>query len=240
MATTIVLVRHGETDWNRDRRFQGRADQPLNETGRAQARELAESLRDEPVSVLYTSPLRRASETAEILAERLGLEARPLDALLEIDVGTWEGLTIDDVRVRFPEQAAVDWRSGWEDGETYTGLEQRVIPALLELGIATRRRTHPRGDPRRPAPRRDRLLAEPRVRRSTPSDRSARELRRLPIRDPGRRTRGSRLTGSWRTITRTSTTFVSPCGFAAHSDPRSVIYAKCWGGDVTGVTRSDL
>jgi uncharacterized phosphatase len=134
MATTIVLVRHGETDWNRDRRFQGRADQPLNETGRAQARELAEILRNEPVSVLYTSPLRRASETAEILAERLLLEARPLDALLEIDVGTWEGLTIDDVRVRFPEQAAVDWRSGWEDGETYTGLEQRVIPALLELG----------------------------------------------------------------------------------------------------------
>jgi broad specificity phosphatase PhoE len=134
MATTIVLVRHGETDWNRDRRFQGRADQPLNETGRAQAQELAEILCDEPVSVLYTSPLRRASETAEILAERLGLEARPLDALLEIDVGTWEGLTIDDVRARFPEQAAVDWRSGWEDGETYTGLEQRVIPALLELG----------------------------------------------------------------------------------------------------------
>jgi len=134
VPTTLVLVRHGETDWNRDRRFQGRADQPLNETGRAQAEELAEILHDEPVSVLYTSPLRRASETAEILAERLGLEARPLDALLEIDVGTWEGLTIDDVRVRFPEQATVDWRSGWEDGETYTGLEQRVIPALLELG----------------------------------------------------------------------------------------------------------
>ena len=64
MPTTIVMVRHGETDWNRERRFQGRADQPLNEAGRAQARELAELLRGEPVSAVYTSPLRRAGETA--------------------------------------------------------------------------------------------------------------------------------------------------------------------------------
>jgi broad specificity phosphatase PhoE len=135
VATTLVLVRHGETDWNRERRFQGRADQPLNEAGRDQARALAKLLHDEPVSALYTSPLRRASETAEILAETFGLQAKPLDALLEIDVGAWEGLTIDEVRAMHPEQADEDWRSGWDDGETYEELSKRVVPALMELGL---------------------------------------------------------------------------------------------------------
>ena len=134
MTTTLVLVRHGETDWNRERRYQGHADQPLNEAGRRQARELANQLRAEPVTALYTSPLRRASETAQLLAGHFGLEARMLDALLEIDVGAWEGLTIEQVRARYPERVDQDWRSGWEDGESYGDLERRVVPALLELG----------------------------------------------------------------------------------------------------------
>ena len=135
MATTIVLIRHGETDWNRERRFQGHADQPLNEAGRRQARELAEQLQAEPVTAVYTSPLRRASETAEIVAARFGLAPRPLDALLEIDVGAWEGLTIDEVRARYPERGDEDWHAGWEDGETHDELARRVVPALVELGI---------------------------------------------------------------------------------------------------------
>lgn len=128
------MVRHGETDWNRERRFQGRADQPLNEAGRGQARELAELLRDESVSAVYTSPLRRARETAEILAKDFGLRPQPLDALLEIDVGAWEGLTIDEVRAAYPGRADEDWRSGWDEGETYDELSRRVLPALVELG----------------------------------------------------------------------------------------------------------
>ena len=92
MATTIVLVRHGETDWNRNRRFQGQADIVLNETGRAQVRALATELADEPFSIAYTSPLRRAAESAEILGAALGLEVRPCDALMEVDVGSWLSL----------------------------------------------------------------------------------------------------------------------------------------------------
>ncbi len=134
MPTTIVLVRHGETDWNRERRFQGHADMPLNEVGRSQASELAERLLGEPVTAIYTSPLRRASETAKILADKLGVEARTHEALREIDVGTWEGLTIVEVKRRFPERADQSWRAGWEDGETYEDLASRVVPALLELG----------------------------------------------------------------------------------------------------------
>jgi uncharacterized phosphatase len=140
MSTTILLVRHGETDWNRERRFQGHADRPLNELGRRQAGELADVLRRERLDAVYTSPLRRASETAAIVAERLGLEAEELDALREIDVGAWQGLTIDEIKVRFPEASSVDWRWGWEGGETYEELAARVIPALFDLP-----RRHPGG-----------------------------------------------------------------------------------------------
>ena len=133
MSATIVLVRHGETDWNRERRFQGHADQPLNEAGRRQAGELADLLAGDRLAAVYTSPLRRASETAAIVAERLGLESHAVEALREIDVGDWQGLTIEEIRTRFPERADVAWRSGWENGETHDELGARVIPALRDL-----------------------------------------------------------------------------------------------------------
>lgn len=133
MPTTIVLVRHGETDWNRERRYQGHADTPLNRAGRRQAVGLADALRDEGLSAVYTSPLRRASETATIVADRLGLAAEELEALREIDVGDWQGLTVDEVRTRFPELVDVAWRSGWPNGETHDQLSERVLPALVAL-----------------------------------------------------------------------------------------------------------
>jgi uncharacterized phosphatase len=131
---TLVLVRHGETDWNRERRFQGHADTPLNETGRAQARELAALLEGEDLTAIYTSPLQRAAETARIVAEQLGLPARELEALREIDVGDWQGMTIDEVRAQFPERLDDAWHSGWPNGETHEGLSARVVPALIDLG----------------------------------------------------------------------------------------------------------
>lgn len=137
MPTTIVLVRHGETDWNRERRYQGHADVPLNETGRRQAHDLADLLASERVDAVYTSPLRRASETAGIVAAQIGLEPRVLEALREIDVGDWEGLTIDDVRAQFPERADVAGHSGFPNGETDEDLDARVVPALVDLS-----RTH--------------------------------------------------------------------------------------------------
>ena len=121
------MVRHGETDWNRQRRFQGRADQPLNEAGRGQARELAELLHGEPVSAVYTSPLRRALETAEILAGNFGLRPEPLDALLEIDVGAWEGLTIDEVRTTYPGRVDEDWRIVVDVDQTIRSLDGSVL-----------------------------------------------------------------------------------------------------------------
>jgi broad specificity phosphatase PhoE len=137
--TILILARHGETDWNRENRFQGHADPPLNALGRAQSVELAETLAGESIARVYTSPLRRARETAELVAERLGVEIEPLEALREIDVGSWTGLTRDEVAERFPEGYA-RWLAraphGFEDGETYEELTARVIPALRALAEA--------------------------------------------------------------------------------------------------------
>jgi broad specificity phosphatase PhoE len=134
-VTTILLARHGETDWNRENRFQGHADPPLNETGRAQAAELAAALTNEPLAAVYSSPLRRAFETAQIVGEPHGLEPVPVVALREVDVGSWQGLTRAEIEERFPEQFArwLDYEQGWEDGESYDEMGRRVLAALLEL-----------------------------------------------------------------------------------------------------------
>src|SRR5918999_1946555 len=134
-VTTILLARHGETDWNREDRFQGHADPPLNELGRQQARELAESLADSGVAAVYASPLARASETAKIVAEVLGLPVETRTALREVDVGSWQGLTRDQVETRYPD----DFRrwlhagEGWSDGESYDELGRRGVADLLVL-----------------------------------------------------------------------------------------------------------
>jgi broad specificity phosphatase PhoE len=137
-VTTILLARHGETDWNRENRFQGHADPPLNDTGRAQAAELAAALANEPLAAVYASPLRRAFETAQVVGAPHGLEPAPVDALREVDVGSWQGLTRPEIEERFPEQFArwLDYRQGWEDGESYEEMGRRVLAALLELAAA--------------------------------------------------------------------------------------------------------
>jgi broad specificity phosphatase PhoE len=110
-VTTLLLVRHGETDWNAEGRLQGHTDRPLNEYGRRQAKELAERLADEPVDAIYASDLSRAKETAEIVGERLGLPV-VIDAdLREKNWGNWEGLTGDErVHVVFEGESTEEHR----------------------------------------------------------------------------------------------------------------------------------
>jgi probable phosphoglycerate mutase len=135
VATTIVLVRHGETDWNRERRFQGHADTPLNDVGRAGARALAAELATEPVSALYSSPLQRAFETARIVGEPLGIDVVVEERLREIDVGSWQGLTRDEIEARFPDgyRRWLVGEGGWDDGETSDDLARRVLAALADI-----------------------------------------------------------------------------------------------------------
>ncbi len=137
--TRLLLARHGETDWNREQRFQGHADPPLNQTGRAQAVDLSVALAAEPLAAVYSSPLRRALETAEIVAAAHGQKPITVDALMEIDVGSWQGLTRAEIEKRDPDQFA-RWLDhvdgfGFEDGESYEQLGGRVIPALLQLAV---------------------------------------------------------------------------------------------------------
>jgi 2,3-bisphosphoglycerate-dependent phosphoglycerate mutase len=128
-ATTILLVRHGQTDWNRDRRVQGHSDIPLNETGRAQAAALADELADETIDAVYASDLTRARDTAAAVAATLGLEVQLCPDLREKHFGSWEGLRDDEIRRRFP-----DARSGhWGDGETREQMTARVLHALRSI-----------------------------------------------------------------------------------------------------------
>ena len=138
MPTTIVLVRHGETDWNRENRFQGHVDTPLNEAGRAQARVLALELEGETFHAVYSSPLLRAHETALILAQRHRLSVERNDALMEVDVGSWSGLTRTEVEARFPHgfHRWLEYGHGWDDGESYDELGDRVVSGLVRIAAA--------------------------------------------------------------------------------------------------------
>jgi broad specificity phosphatase PhoE len=140
-VTTLLLARHGETDSNREKRWQGFADLSLNEHGREQASALADELEDVPLSAIYSSDLRRAYETALVVAERKGLSVTPLRELREVDVGSWTGLTQEAVKERFPDgYREMRTRSGrgWEGGETYAELGVRVVEALRRIA-----RKHP-------------------------------------------------------------------------------------------------
>jgi broad specificity phosphatase PhoE len=134
-VTTIYLARHAESDWNAENRFQGHADRPLTERGREQAEALAQELAEKTLDAVYSSPLRRALETAELVAARHGLRPIATKGLREVDVGGWAGLSRSEVKARFPD-AFGRWLAGgegWEDGETYDAMAERVLGAVRRI-----------------------------------------------------------------------------------------------------------
>lgn len=140
----ILLARHGETDDNREPiRIQGRLDTPLNDTGRAQAAELAERLADEGIASIHSSGLVRARETAEIVGRRLGIEPEPPDARLgEGWRGELEGRLWRDVAEEDPDLYAA-WRRAGGDfrfpgGESLREQQERTRAALDEVRAAAR------------------------------------------------------------------------------------------------------
>jgi broad specificity phosphatase PhoE len=134
-VTTILLARHGESDWNRERRWQGHADRSLTDRGREQARALAERLTDIRLDAVYASDLARARETARTVAELRGMTVRELPALREVDVGSWSGLTREEAKERHPADFArwADGGAGWRDGETYEEMSARVLEAVESI-----------------------------------------------------------------------------------------------------------
>jgi probable phosphoglycerate mutase len=130
----LLLLRHGQSTWNADGRWQGQADPPLSALGEEQAREAAGRLVAGDFSRLVSSHLQRARRTAEILAEPLGLAVEIDPELREIDVGEWQGLTRDEIRARAPG-ALADWSEGRSEstpgGELRADLTERARVSLL-------------------------------------------------------------------------------------------------------------
>lgn len=127
----VILVRHGETLWNARRRVQGGAfDIELSETGREQAKKVAGALKGEKIAAIYSSPLKRALDTARCIAREHGLEVVLEHDLREIEAGRAEGLAIEELERLFPEFWE-DWRKGkgsirWPGGESLEELTTRV------------------------------------------------------------------------------------------------------------------
>jgi probable phosphoglycerate mutase len=139
-TTRILLVRHGETDWNAMGRIQGHSDTPLNAAGREQAQRTARRLSREPVRALYSSDLARALETATVIGHALGLTVVTSPCLRERQYGAWEGLTAAEIQTHYPQQFA-EWRARTTDfappqGETRSQLLTRARAELQ--GIAYR------------------------------------------------------------------------------------------------------
>jgi broad specificity phosphatase PhoE len=133
----VYLARHGQTAYNHEGRFQGQQQVPLDDTGRAQAAELAERASGYDFRALWSSPLLRARETADIVAAAIGLQPKDDPRLMETDAGDWTDLTFTEVRARTPEMfdafAAGDPGFAFPGGESFAEQELRVSAALQDV-----------------------------------------------------------------------------------------------------------
>lgn len=133
----LILVRHGETAWNAERRYQGYNSIPLNERGRWQAIQAGKRLASMPVVALYASDVTRAWETAQLVSDQIGLQAMPLLALREINDGDWAGFTPEELLIKYPEHMAVMRQfpatTRRLNGESYAELQTRVIALFHDL-----------------------------------------------------------------------------------------------------------
>jgi broad specificity phosphatase PhoE len=141
----LLLARHAESAWNAERRFQGRTDVGLSDTGREQAAALARALARRRVGAIYASPLVRARETAEIVARERGLTVTLVDELRELSLGAWEGRTVDEVLATEADAYRL-WRERPYDcpppeGEHIEEVARRVLPVMERIVSA-----HPDGE----------------------------------------------------------------------------------------------
>ena len=132
----LLFVRHGETDWNVENRIQGGTDTELNETGMEQARQLGQKLAEQKLMIanIYSSKLKRAHKTAQIVGELIGVDVESIDGLEEMNLGQWEGMRWREVKESYSEEYE-EWYHNRRyqqtpNGESYQELLERVIPAL--------------------------------------------------------------------------------------------------------------
>jgi len=142
-TTTIVLVRHGQTAWNREVRFRGQANPPLDDVGREQAAATARYVAKRwPVEAVYASPMARAMQTAEMIAEAHELVAEPFQGLLDIDFGEWQGHSPAEVKRRYPELLSA-WFETPHTVEIPGGESLDVVRRRAVAGLDTIAERHP-------------------------------------------------------------------------------------------------
>lgn len=131
---TAIVIRPGETDFDREERIQGSLDLPLNSNGWRQVSEIIERLKDEKPDVIFTSPSEPSRSTAEMLSDALGVPLKELDGLANMDQGLWQGMLLADLRRKHP-RVYRQWHDSPDSvcppaGETYAAASERVEKAL--------------------------------------------------------------------------------------------------------------
>lgn len=137
----IYVIRHGETDWNKNHRFQGQTDIKLNETGREQAIRLRPLMQQLEIESVYSSTLSRAYETAELATQEIKISIQKDERLRETNVGAAEGLTMDELLQKFGPDSLTKWRSyeerlldySFENGESKRQMMFRVRQVFLDI-----------------------------------------------------------------------------------------------------------
>jgi broad specificity phosphatase PhoE len=133
----LYLVRHGQTDLNRDRRFRGLVDAPLNEQGLREAEGAGSILRSAEIPIIYSSPVERAMQTSRMIAAETGSAVQSDERFTDVDYGEWQGLTVEEVRERFGDRAIESWRSDpgsftFPGGDSMALVRARMEKALPE------------------------------------------------------------------------------------------------------------
>ena len=135
--THLILIRHGETEWNVIGRYQGQADPPLNAKGVTQSHQLAEQLGETDLDLLYTSPLQRAAQTAQVLVDKLHIPLFIEPRLMEIHQGDWQTRLRSEIDQLYPDLfrrwESEPWEVSPPNGESLPQVQDRVIAALQEI-----------------------------------------------------------------------------------------------------------
>lgn len=145
----LYVIRHGETDWNKNQKFQGQTDVKLNDTGREQAIALRPMMQQLQIESVYASTLSRAYETAEIAIQDLKLSIQKDERLRETNIGAAEGLTLNEILEKYGEESLLKWRSyderlldfSFENGESKRQMMFRLRQAFVDIAQNSNRQS---------------------------------------------------------------------------------------------------
>ncbi|WP_144611089.1 phosphoserine phosphatase 1 [Bacillus cereus] len=137
MKTTVYVTRHGETEWNVAKRMQGRKNSALTENGMLQAKQLGDRMKDLSIDAIYSSPSERTLHTAELINGNRNIQIIADEHFYEINMGIWEGQTVDDIERQYPDEIQLFWCEPHlfqsTSGENFESVYKRVIEGIQLL-----------------------------------------------------------------------------------------------------------